>query len=190
MAAVPAGVGAPEAAVPVGIGRMHSGVLVISVPEAAERGGGCACAGGGGGRVCAIGVGSTLCGGAGVWGRGQGRACGCVGCVAIIRDRRSRRHCNALEVLGDVGDAAFEGDLAFQRVAGDDVCFCADDVDDGVFFVVGEGGGRGGVGVVLAKLLQPDAHLVEGGCVCYVVAEEGGVGSAVCVLLLEVGEIE
>lgn len=85
-------------------------------------------------------------------------------------------------MLGDVGDAAFERDLALQWILGDDVCFRADNVDDGFFFI-GLGWYGRAVCVVLAELLEPNAHLVEGGCVCYVVAEECGVCTAVCMML-------
>ena len=36
-------------------------------------------------------------------------------------------------MLGDVGDAAFECDLAFPGIFCDDVCFGAYDVEDGSF---------------------------------------------------------
>jgi len=37
-------------------------------------------------------------------------------------------------VLRDIGDAAFEGDLAFPGVFGDNVGFGAHDVEDGCFW--------------------------------------------------------
>ena len=71
------------------------------------------------------------------------------------------------EVLGYVGDAALEGDFALGGVAGDDVGFGADDVEDDVSREV------------LAQFAEPDAHFSEGLGVGYGVAEDAGVGAAV-----------
>lgn len=95
--------------------------------------------------------------------RGQGEA------VQARGDGRGRgRRAEAGgEVLGDVGDAALEGDLAARGVAGDDVGLGADDVQHDI-------GGQ-----VAAQLGQPHAHLGEGVGVGDAVAEDAGVGTAV-----------
>ncbi|KFY82471.1 hypothetical protein V500_10524 [Pseudogymnoascus sp. VKM F-4518 (FW-2643)] len=54
-----------------------------------------------------------------------------------------------VQVFGYVGDAALEWDLALSRVAGDDVCFCADDVEDYAF------------PQLPPQLRKPASHLLE-----------------------------
>lgn len=71
------------------------------------------------------------------------------------------------EVLGDVVDAALEGDLALGGLAGDDVGLGADNVQDDV------------VGQVAAQFGEPGAHVGEGLGVGDGVAEDAGVGASV-----------
>lgn len=100
---------------------------------------------------------------------GRGQCADKVGrCVGERRGGRGRRAALAgCEVLGNVGDAALERDLARGRVAGDDVGLGADDMKNHVS------------GEVTAELGQPDAHVGEGLGVGDGVAQDTGVGATV-----------
>jgi hypothetical protein len=63
-----------------------------------------------------------------------------------------------VEILGNVGNAALEWDFALRGICGDDVGFCAYDVEDGV------------VSQVRLELLEPAAHFVERLGICDVIA--------------------
>lgn len=71
------------------------------------------------------------------------------------------------QVFSDICYAALEGNLALRGVAGDDVCFRADDVEHDIRRQVS------------AQLGQPYTHLGEGVRVCDAVAENAGIGAAV-----------
>ena len=71
------------------------------------------------------------------------------------------------EVLGHIRDAAFERHLTFGRLASDDVCLSADDMEN---YVGGE---------ITPELCEPDAHFFEGREVGYAVAKDAGVCAAV-----------
>lgn len=64
-----------------------------------------------------------------------------------------------VQVLGHVRDAAFEGDFAFRRIFGNDVGFCADDVEDDV------------LAQICFELFEPAAHLFKGLRVCDVITQ-------------------
>lgn len=72
-------------------------------------------------------------------------------CGNVIRGSgRGRRAAHARgKVLGDVGDAAFEWDLAGRRIASDNVGLCTDNMEDDV------------VGEISSEFHEPYAHIGE-----------------------------
>jgi len=71
------------------------------------------------------------------------------------------------KVLGDIGDAALKRHLATRRLAGNEIGFGADNVQNNVTWEV------------VAKLSEPKTHVYKGLGVIDGVAENAGVGAAV-----------
>ena len=164
MAAVPADVLAPEAAAAFGVGALELrvaaavvGCLLVMVVVRWER---------------EVVVGASR-------GRG-GKSC------SSSSSSSGRRRCGRparIQLLGNVGDGAFEGDGAGGGVLGHDVGFGADDVDDEAVVLVGLlllvftlAADDAALGLEFA---EPGLHVLPAGFVGDVVAEQAGVRAAV-----------